>query len=71
VVPAGYLSAACGCKGLGCGGAQVSPRHGNFIVNRGGATAQDIRTLAETVKERVRNAYGVVLEEEVLYVGEW
>lgn len=71
VVPAGYLSAACGCRGLRHGGAEVSPRHGNFIVNRGNATASDIRCLAETVKRRVRETFGVTLEEEVLYVGEW
>jgi len=71
VVPAGYLSAACGCKGLAVGGAQISRRHGNFVVNRGNATARDIRTLAETVKARVREMFGVELQEEVLYVGEW
>jgi UDP-N-acetylmuramate dehydrogenase len=71
VVPAGYLSAACGCKGLTVGGAQISRRHGNFVVNRGHATAEDIRTLAEIVKARVRERFGVELQEEVLYVGEW
>lgn len=71
VVPAGYLSAACGCKGLRVGGAQVSQRHGNFLVNRGGATAADIRTLAARVRSRVREGFGVTLEEEVLYVGDF
>jgi len=71
VVPAGYLSAACGCRGLAVGGAQISPRHANFIVNRGGATAADVRSLAELVKRRVQEEFGVVLEEEVLYVGDW
>src|SRR5687767_402821 len=45
VVPSGYLSAACGCKGLTVGGAQISRRHANFVVNRGQATATDIRNL--------------------------
>ncbi len=71
VVPAGYLSAACGCKGLRVGGAQISERHGNFLVNRGGATAADIRALAAEVKRRVRERFGVELTEEVLFVGEW
>src|SRR5207247_5757936 len=42
VVPSGYLSAAVGCKGLTVGGAQISVRHGNFVVNRGNATASEI-----------------------------
>jgi UDP-N-acetylmuramate dehydrogenase len=40
-------------------------------VNRGGATAADIRAVAETVKARVAARFGVRLEEEVLYVGDW
>jgi UDP-N-acetylmuramate dehydrogenase len=71
VVPAAYLSEACGCKGLTVGGAGISPKHANFIVNRGGATAADIRQVAETVKARVRERFGVCLEEEVLYLGDW
>lgn len=71
VVPAGYLSAACGCKGLTVGGAQISQRHGNFVVNRGHSTAADIRALTGEVKRRVRERYGVELHEEVLYVGDW
>jgi UDP-N-acetylmuramate dehydrogenase len=71
VVPAAYLSEACGCKGFAVGGAAVAPKHANFIVNRGGATAGEIRQVAEYVKTRVRERYGVPLEEEVLYVGEW
>lgn len=71
VVPTAYLSEACGCKGLTIGGAAISPKHANFIVNRGGATASDIRAVAETVKARVLERFGVRLEEEVLYVGDW
>lgn len=71
VVPAAYLSEACDCKGFAVGGAAISPRHANFIVNRGHATAADIRIVAETVKARVFAQFGVMLEEEVLYVGEW
>ena len=70
VVPAAYLSEACQCKGLQVGNAAVSPRHANFLVNRGGATAADFLRLAETVKERVRERFGRELEAEVLTVGE-
>jgi UDP-N-acetylmuramate dehydrogenase len=70
VVPTAYLSEACGCKGLIIGGAAISARHANFIVNRGGATAADIRALAETMKARVWERFGVRIEEEVLYVGD-
>lgn len=71
VVPAGYLSAECGCKGMVRGGCAVSPRHGNFIVNLGSGTAADVRALADEVRRRVHLQFGVMLEEEVLYVGEW
>ncbi len=71
VVPAGFLSEGCGLKGLRVGGAEVSEKHANFLVNAGGATASDLRTLAEKVKAIVFDRFGVVLEEEVLYVGDW
>lgn len=71
IVPAGYLSEACGCKGLTIGGAGISAQHGNFLVNRGHATASDVRQVAETVKARVYEQFAVLLEEEVLYVGDW
>ena len=71
VVPAGYLIEACGLKGLREGGAQVSDKHGNFLINAGGATASDLRCLAHQVREAVQERFGVALEEEVLYVGDW
>lgn len=71
VVPTGFLSAACGCKGLTIGGAQISRRHGNFVINRGGATATDIWHLTREVKRRIFERFGVRLEEEALFVGEW
>jgi UDP-N-acetylmuramate dehydrogenase len=71
VVPAGFLSEACGLKGLRVGGAQVSEKHANFLVNAGGATASDLRTLAQRVKTAVQERFSVTLEEEVLYVGDW
>ena len=71
VVPAGFLCEACGLKGLRVGGAEVSEKHANFLVNAGGATAADVRALACRVKARVFERFGVTLEEEVLYVGDW
>ncbi|MCW3099039.1 MAG: UDP-N-acetylmuramate dehydrogenase [Chthonomonadaceae bacterium] len=71
VVPTAFLSEECGLKGFTIGGAGVAERHANFIVNRGHATASDVRAVAETVKQRVFDRFGLKLEEEVLYVGEW
>ena len=71
VIPAGLLSEACGLKGLRVGGAEVSEKHANFLINAGGATASDLRTLAGRVREAVHARFGVILEEEVLYVGDW
>ncbi len=71
VVPAAYLSESVGCKGLRVGGAMVAARHANFIVNTGNATANDIFSAAELVKERVFSKFNVLLEEEVLRIGDW
>lgn len=71
VVPAGYLIEACGLKGHRVGGAMMAKRHANFILNVGGATATDIRRLAEYTNKAVQDKFGVTLEEEVLYLGDW
>jgi UDP-N-acetylmuramate dehydrogenase len=71
VVPAGYLIAEAGLKGTRVGGAMVSVKHANFLINAGGATATDIRKLADLVKQVVYENFGVLLEEEVLTVGDW
>jgi UDP-N-acetylmuramate dehydrogenase len=55
-----------GLKGARVGGAVISERHANFIVNRHRGTASDIFELMELIRERVRAAYGVELEEEVI-----
>lgn len=55
-----------GLKGARMGGAVVSERHANFLVNRHGATASDIFRLMDLIRERVLKAYGVELEEEVI-----
>jgi UDP-N-acetylmuramate dehydrogenase len=60
---------AAGCRGLQIGGAQVSPMHCNFLINLGGATAADIETLGETVRQRVQANSGVLLEWEIKRIG--
>lgn len=69
--PSGALIDRLGLKGLRVGGAQVSEWHANIIVNTGSATAREVRDLVELVKQRVLEATGFLLEEEVLYVGDW
>jgi UDP-N-acetylmuramate dehydrogenase len=66
---AGRLIEACGLKGLCVGGACVSDKHANFIVNTGSATARDIETLVLRVAEAVLRRHGVRLEPEVRMVG--
>ena len=71
--PEGHFAAAlidqCGLKGLTVGGAQVSEKHAGFLVNRGGATAEDMVRLIELVRERVLRETGVELEPEVKFLG--
>lgn len=66
---ASQLIDSAGLKGAEVGGAQVSPVHANFIVNRGGATADQVMRLVERVRERVRSVHGIELELEVQLVG--
>lgn len=68
VVPAGYLIARAGMKGKAVGGAQVSEKHTNFIVNRGNATSRDILSLIARVKKAVLKKFSIALEQEVQYV---
>ncbi len=68
---AGRLVEAAGLKGLRRGGAIVSEKHGNFIVNDGNASAADVRALIEEVQRRVFETFGVKLEPEIEFVGEW
>jgi len=63
---AGRLIDGCGLKGLSVGGASVSLAHGNFIVNRGDATPQDVLALIDLIKRKVHEKSGVSLEEEVI-----
>ena len=68
---AGHLLEAAGLKGTRIGGAAFSCRHANFIVNLGGAPADDVRGLIELAQDKVQQATGVLLEPEVKLVGEW
>jgi UDP-N-acetylmuramate dehydrogenase len=68
---AGRLIEACGLKGYTVGGAQVSPKHANFVVNLGGATASDIDAVIRHAQAEVLRQFGVALEREVQYAGVW
>lgn len=65
----GKMIEECGLKGFSIGGAQVSPVHANFIVNTGGATAEDVARVIQHVYATVREAYGVELQPEVKFLG--
>ncbi|MDQ2951318.1 MAG: UDP-N-acetylmuramate dehydrogenase [Chloroflexota bacterium] len=68
---AGRLIEAAGLKGATEGGAMVSTKHANFIVNIGDASASDVRTLMELAQREVKAKFGVDLKPEVEMVGEW
>jgi UDP-N-acetylmuramate dehydrogenase len=59
-----------GCRGLRIGGAQVSEKHANFLINTGDASAADLETLGEEVRRRVRETSGVELRWEIRRIGE-
>lgn len=71
--PEGAYAAAlieeAGLKGYAIGGAQVSELHANFIVNKGGATANDVVTLMESIITRIKQDYGIELKPEVEFIG--
>lgn len=67
-ISAGWLIDQAGMKGVQVGGAQVSPTHGNFIVNLGEAKGSDVLTLIEEIKEKVYNIFGIELQEEIQIV---
>ena len=67
---AGRLIEACGLKGLKFGGAEISQKHANFIVNTGNAKASDVRTLIAAVHRKVKEKFGIELELEIKLAGE-
>ncbi len=64
-VPVRFLIESCGLSGEKEGGAQISKKHANFIVNAGNATGEDVKKLINLVKEKVKEKYGLYLKEEV------
>ncbi len=72
--PAGDYAArlieACGLKGHTIGGAQVSEKHANFIVNIGNASAYDIEQLIDLMRNKVKEQFGITLQQEVRVIGE-
>lgn len=67
-ISAGALIEQCGLCGARVGGAVISEEHGNFILNVGGATERDVRTLIELARERVFRERGIALKEEIIYL---
>ena len=67
-ISAGALIEKAGLKGVRVGGAKVSEIHANFIINDKNATAEDISTLIDKIKQAVFTQYGVMLEEEIRYL---
>jgi UDP-N-acetylmuramate dehydrogenase len=68
---AGALIDGCGLKGRRVGGAVVSERHANWILNDRGASAADVRRLADLVRAAVERETGVRLAFEVVFLGDW
>jgi UDP-N-acetylmuramate dehydrogenase len=68
---AGRLIEAAGLKETRCGGARISEKHANFIINCAGATAADVLALMDLARQRVFGHCGVALEPEIVFVGDW
>lgn len=65
MIPSGFLVDKCGLKGKKIGQAQISEKHANFIINLGGAKAEDVLALIKLMKEKVKETFGISLEEEI------
>lgn len=61
----------CGLRGLQVGGAQISPKHCNFIINTGNATAADIEAIGELARHHVRNTFDITLQWEIVRMGDF
>ena len=69
--PTGRLIDEAGLRGLKRGGAQIAPYHGNIIINTGGAAADDILSLIETVEETLERRLGLRPEPETVFAGDF
>lgn len=67
----GYIIEALGLKGEKEGGAQISTRHANYILNTNNAFASDVIKLINLVREKAKNVYGLILKEEIFYIGDF
>jgi len=68
-IPASFLIDSASLKGKKVGKVFVSPKHANYFVNEGGATAEEVVMLIALVKDAVRRKFGILLEEEIQYIG--
>lgn len=68
---AGFMLDQAGVKKLKIGSAEVSNVHSNFIVNKNGAKATEVRSLIEEMRNKVQEKFDIVLEEEIEYIGQW
>ncbi len=66
--PSGKIIDECGLRGISCGDAQIAPWHGNFIINKGNATAENIKNLVTLVKKTVKDKTGFSLESEIIFL---
>jgi UDP-N-acetylmuramate dehydrogenase len=67
-ISAGFLLDKAGAKGMREGGAEVSAKHANIVINSGKASAEDIRRLAQRMNSKVKEKFDIALEEEVVYI---
>ncbi len=68
---AGFMLDQADAKRLKYSTVEVSPKHANWVLSKNGAKATEIRSLIEEMRERVRQKYGITLEEEIEYIGQW
>ena len=68
-IPVGFLIDQLGLKGRAIGKVSISKKHGNYLINNGGATAEEVIMLIGLIKEYVHRKYDLQLEEEIQYVG--
>lgn len=70
-VSVGQMVDECGLKGMACGGMQISPKHGNFIVNMGGGKQAEFLQLCKIIQEEVANKYHITIHREVEFLDEF